>query len=55
MNRLIAVGLILFWGYSCDENQHKEVVAIASSPISITVDICVDFDALNDKIRDQLI
>jgi len=55
MNRLIAVGLIFFWGFSCDENQSKEVVATASSPISITVDTCVDFDALNDKIRDQLI
>jgi len=33
----------------------KKMVAIASSPISMTVDTCVDFDALNDKIRDQLI
>lgn len=55
MSRLIAVGLIFFWGYSCDENQPKEVVAIASSPISMPVDTCVDFNALNDKIRDQLI
>jgi len=55
MNRLIAFGLILFWGYSCNENKGKEVVAMTRSPISVTLDTCVDFKALNDKIRDQLI
>ncbi len=55
MNRLIIVSLILFWGYSCNGNRQKELVAMASSPASVPVDTCVDFDALNDKIRDQLI
>ncbi len=55
MNRLIAVGLIFFGCYSCNENKRKELVAIASSVISISVDTCADFNTPNDKIRDQLI